>query len=162
MIDLATRAFVLALALLCSCASPAPRRAPASRSAPQRTCYPASGREVWIERHLRARQSTDGRVPVEVRFAPDTSEERRRSQQASLRISRVRDQQAQQPIHQYVTKKTPAMVRLVPGTYRFVVYSITYEHAAHLVEVAAEDSIVVEAQLHGAAYCDEILELRHP
>jgi len=35
------------------------------------------------------------------------------------------------------------------------------ERAVHLVDVAAEDSIVVEAQLRCAAYCAEIT-LAHP
>ena len=51
---------VLLLGTLCAC-----------RTAPRRTCYAASGREVWVERHLRAQGSGDGRLLVEV--APDDS-----------------------------------------------------------------------------------------
>lgn len=143
-------AFLL-VGMLCAC-----------RTAPRRTCYPANGREIWVERHLRAQPSADGRVPVKVRFVSDTSSKTRRSEQAVLMISAGSSPQAGQSIRQNVMTNAPAVVRLTAGTYRFRVSSIGYEPSVHLVDVVAEDSIIVEAQLRGAAYCEEIVRLAHP
>jgi len=144
--DLRRCAIALA-ALLCAC-----------RSVPRRECFPASGREVWIERHLRAQSSNDGRSIVEVRFVPDTSAQRHgHHQQAMLLMPDQRDGNASGALRRDFTPKTPAVLRLESGAHKLMVLALSYERTSRTVDVAPGYSILIEVQLAGAAYCEEIV-----
>jgi hypothetical protein len=148
-------AFVLA-ALAHAC-----RSVPQGPDARERRCFPASGSEVWIERHLRARSTTDGRSTVEVRFVPDTASQRRGHHPQALLLVRTQGaERYDESLRRTITLKTPGAIRLMPGTYGLRVSAISYEHVLHAVEVAPGDSILIDVRLPGAAYCEEIVTVQ--
>jgi len=59
-----------------------------------------------------------------------------------------------------ITEATPAVARLAPGSYSLLVLAITYEHTSLDIDVAPNDSIVLEVRLRSADYCEETITIQ--
>jgi hypothetical protein len=128
----------------------------ACRSVPTRTCLPARGSEVWVERHLRAQQPSKEGSRVDVRLLPDTSNAKVASdpEEGTLLVTRP-GAPTLIVARRRVASNQPATVRLAAGTYNVALLGITFVRLSRTIDVAENDSVIVEAQLRRSAYCLE-------
>ena|SRR6476620_12211417 len=127
----------------------------------QKRCFTAHGNAVWVERHFRAIGSADGLSPVAVRWKADTSSQRQGPPGQTTLLVRTNPGRGVRPSLRYtITEATPAVARLAPGSYSLLVLGITYEHTSLDIDVAPNDSIVLEVRLRSADYCEETITIQ--
>lgn len=48
---------------------------------------------------------------------------------------------------------------MTDSSYRFAVVALGYEHVSRTVDVAADDSVMIDVRLAGVAYCEETITI---
>jgi hypothetical protein len=98
-----------------------------------------------------------------VRLVQDTAEAREPSDQQSVIVRLVRvGASPQETARIQISPSRPASVRLMPGTYEAIFHNITFVTMSRRIDIAKDDSVIVEAQLRRANYClGPVITLQH-